>query len=354
MHIRPTIVAAALLMGTTVLTGAATAADVVQGANGTVDTTTSRAGPWVPPGPVSPTPTPKLDASTLSRGAIGMTVDQAAASYGSVTVSYADGSTSTEPASGAVRASLTSAVKGASVPLKAGTVLGGDNRTQITDSLNVPDAVIGWFWNKDKDGNWHSCTATLIGAQTVLTAAHCVYDLASHSFGTAAQFIPGVTDGKTPPFGVFDVSAATVLNGFIDNYDGHNYGSSMPWDVAVVQLQQDAGHAISKDGVWLGFEVDDASDFHATMVGYPADKPNGTMWQVSCDIPAANFGDTAFKHDCDSAPGSSGSAMWLISPDHYVFIRGINVAEDDTANYGVRITQPTFQWIIEHDPSAQQ
>ena len=42
----------------------------------------------------------------------------------------------------------------------------------------------------------------------------------------------------------------------IDNYDGTNYGSAMPWDLAVITLAEDAGNQLG----WLGFRVDDASE----------------------------------------------------------------------------------------------
>ena len=106
------------------------------------------------------------------------------------------------------------------------------------------------------------------------------------------------------------------------------------WDLAEIELAEEAGNQIG----WMGFRIDDASDFKAEIIGYPGDKPDGTMWDVKCDVPAANFGDQLFWHSCDTYAGSSGSAMFENADGKGdLYIRGINVAEDDKVNYGLRL-----------------
>ncbi len=114
-------------------------------------------------------------------------------------------------------------------------------------------------------------------------------------------FLPGLTDPESAPFGQFDWENINILKGYIDNYDGTNYGSAMPWDLAVITLAEDAGNQLG----WIGFRVDDASQWAATIIGYPGDKPDGTMWTVSCDIAPDQFGDQIFYHTCDTFAGSS-------------------------------------------------
>ena len=118
----------------------------------------------------------------------------------------------------------------------------------------------------------------------------------------------------------------------------------LPWDLAEIELVDNAGDQLG----WLGVKVDTASDFKATILGYPGDKPDGTMWQTSCDIPTANFGDQVFWHTCNTAPGSSGSSMWEDDGKGNLSIRGINVADDGKVNYAVRIIDSYFQFIIDN------
>src|SRR5262249_12289494 len=145
----------------------------------------------------------------------------------------------------------------------------------------------GWLWTQDQAGNWTTCTGTLIGPKSVLTAAHCVYDHATGGWVKAMTFIPAETDAQTAPFGQFDWTNVNILKGFIDNYDGKNYRSIMPWDLAEIELQEEAGTQAG----YMGFRVDSGKDFHATMISYPGDKPDGTMWTQTCNIAAKDFGD---------------------------------------------------------------
>jgi V8-like Glu-specific endopeptidase len=62
-------------------------------------------------------------------------------------------------------------------------------------------------------------------------------------------------------------------------------------------------------------------------------------------VPPDHFGDQIYYHDCDTYAGSSGSAMWEDAGKGDLYIRGINVAEDDKVNYGVRLIKPYFQFI---------
>ena len=96
------------------------------------------------------------------------------------------------------------------------------------------------------------------------------------------------------------------LQGFIDNYQGY-YGSVLPWDLGIITLKQPIGDNLG----WLGYNNYEAlGDFTANIVGYPGDKPGGTMWRSTCDVLAENIGDDYFQYDCDTYPGSSGSSVY--------------------------------------------
>jgi V8-like Glu-specific endopeptidase len=253
-----------------------------------------------------------------------------------------DGTTESKPASEGMRAILEKATA-PSESSQDRVIVGTDDRKQITDASGYPDRVVGWLWSQASDDSWSTCTATLIGPFTAVTAAHCVYVHDKGGWVKQMLFIPGVTDPESAPFGTFDWENVNILKGFIDNYDGTNYGSAMPWDLAVITLAEDAGNQLG----WLGFRVDDASDWDASIIGYPGDKPDGTMWSNTCKIKADQFGDLIFWHECDTFAGSSGSSMWEDQKGD-LYIRGINVAEDDKVNYGVRFTDSYYQFIIDN------
>ncbi|HEX4297154.1 MAG TPA: trypsin-like serine protease [Devosia sp.] len=306
----------------------------------------SRAAPATIPGTAKPLPVPSADPANASRGIFGADEAAALASMGTVTLN-SDGSVDEQPASASLRSLVSDEVKGKD---NSGTtpryVPPPDTRTQITDASAYPDDTVGWLWVQDQKGGWATCTATLIGPQSVITAAHCVYDHETGGWVKSITFYPGITDGKTAPEGSYDYQSAHILKGFIDNYDGKNYDSVMPWDLAEITLKSDAGNQIG----WMGFEVDDSSPWHATIVGYPGDKPDGTMWQSECDIPANPTPISNFSHVCATYAGSSGSSMWQDAGGGDLYIRGINVAENlgMKLNFGTRLIDSYYQFLLDN------
>jgi V8-like Glu-specific endopeptidase len=333
-----------LMLGVALLATPGFAADSIPSNKGSGQPPVNRAAPAALPGKVAPKPALKIDASALSRGPLALDPAAAAASMATVTRS-SDGSVTETPASEGLRAILESEIKASNPSMSTDRVVGPtDDRAQVTDSNAFPAYTVGWLWSQDQKGNWSTCTASLIGPKTVITAAHCVYDHETGGWATDIRFLPGVTDAASAPFGEFEWNSANILKGFIDNYDGTNYGSVLPWDLAEIELVDNAGEQLG----WLGVKVDTAADFKATILGYPGDKPDGTMWQTSCDVPTANFGDQVFWHTCNTAPGSSGSAMWEDDGKGNLSIRGINVADDGKVNYGVRIIDSYFQFLVDN------
>ena len=135
---------------------------------------------------------------------------------------------------------------------------------------------------------------------------------------------------------------AYVVQGFIDNYQGY-YGSVLPWDLGIITLKQPIGDNLG----WLGYNNYEAlGDFTANIVGYPGDKPGGTMWRSTCNVLAENIGDGYFQYDCDTYPGSSGSSVYAYDEGAKArIVVGVNVAESTDFNTAVRINAAYLEWI---------
>ena len=223
------------------------------------------------------------------------------------------------------------------------TVFGPDDRVQIKNTKTYPFRAIGYLESKSAEGNYSSCSATLIGPKTILTAAHCLYNHDAGGWLEDFFFVPGL-NGMTAndaPFGGYEYETAYIVEGYITNYQGY-YGSVVPWDLGIVTLKDPIGDHVG----WMAYNhYTELGDFTANIVGYPGDKPAGTQWRATCNVLAENIGDDYFQYDCDTFPGSSGSAVYALDGNNQRVIVGVNVAESPAANTAVRINETYLAWI---------
>jgi V8-like Glu-specific endopeptidase len=222
-------------------------------------------------------------------------------------------------------------------------VIGPDDRVQITSTKDYPFRVFGLLQSESASGGFGTCSATLIGPRTILTAAHCLYNHDEGGWNVDFLFAPGLNGFDDAPFGVAGWENAYILEGYISNYQGY-YGSVVDWDLGVVILDRPIGDQLG----WLGFGHEpNLGNFAADIIGYPGDKPGGTMWQANCDIHPENVGEITFIYDCDTYPGSSGSSVFrYFQADQNRIIYGVNVAETETFNIAVRLNEAYYNWIL--------
>lgn len=76
------------------------------------------------------------------------------------------------------------------------------------------------------------------------------------------------------------------------------------------------------------------------MTGYPADKPEGSLWSTTCDGTQFSYVDPAdnlLRHSCDSTHGQSGSAMFDSGRNVRAVLTGGNDEGKDITNWAIKV-----------------
>ena len=215
------------------------------------------------------------------------------------------------------------------------SVLGRDTR------MRVPSSERNWPYYRV--GKISGCSASIVGRNKVLTNAHCVFNIEKQRWRTPSTFTPG--QNPTAPWGSWNVDYATVLKTYTTRtrYDS----VAMEHDYAILTMKNDnwTGQHV---GTYMGyFPLHSASCSQVDgrrakkrIVGYPGDKPFGTMWNSGvCDDWNYSCGSKVVRHQCDTSPGSSGSPMLLFFNSGSPRVIGVHAFAGRSSNGGPVFTR---------------
>ena len=221
-------------------------------------------------------------------------------------------------------------------------VIGADERVQIANTSLYPFRAVAQLQLYDQFAQLTGlCTGTFIGPDTLLTAAHCLYDpIAGWTHDVAV--IPG-KNGAFEPYGYAFAANFWVPDGWIDT------GGSTLYDWGVIKMPSPAlGATVGWFAVAnLTTSTLSRSDFMPAIVGYPGDKPLGTMWAGS-KPQFLSVGAFNLSYDVDTAAGQSGSAIFSLNTGEWFlgYIVGVHTQGGVTANTGSRIDQGLLDDIL--------
>ncbi|MGH2633203.1 MAG: trypsin-like serine peptidase [Tepidiformaceae bacterium] len=224
-------------------------------------------------------------------------------------------------------------------PIVERSVVGSDDRTQVTDTSDFPFSAIAYLELYDASNvEVGTCTGTFVGPDVLLTAGHCLWQAGGGGFTKHIRVVPGKS-GDLEPFGSEYATDWWVPDAYINSggNDLFDWGEIRLPDRVLTQLT----------GGWMHIGVLQTAtleerDFTPAIVGYPADEPAATMWGDSA--PAFDSVEAHYLgYSIDTAGGESGSAVWSLNTasPYFGFVVGIHTSGGSAGgdNRGTRVDE---------------
>jgi glutamyl endopeptidase len=205
-------------------------------------------------------------------------------------------------------------------------VLGLDTRVQLKPAV-YPYRAIALITTSGA-----RCTGWMVGADTVITAGHCVHRGSTGSWYNLNDYIiyPG-HDGTNANYGSCKAKRLYTTEGWA-------LGSKPEYDYAAIKLNCQVGQATG----WLGFAAPTTTkNLPAIISAYPGDKPLG-QWVGFDSIKKEDSNWTYYKNDTYS--GMSGAPVWYDAGKRALAF-AIHTYRVPNFNRGARINSEVFKNI---------
>lgn len=174
-------------------------------------------------------------------------------------------------------------------PIQGRSIIGTDDRSEITATTAFPNRAIVRILN-----SLGQCSGSLVAADLVLTAGHCVH---KSGWATNYRVSPG-QNGTSSPYGTCGVTQQWAGSTWTTVRD-------MRQDWGLLKLDCTVGTTTG----WFGSSCRSSSieGVEVTVRGYPGDKLS-TMWSSSG--PIAKSDANRIYYDIDTFGGQSGSPVF--------------------------------------------
>jgi V8-like Glu-specific endopeptidase len=226
--------------------------------------------------------------------------------------------------------------------------------TPVT-TVGYPDSAVVHVVSHFADGVVEWGSGTMIDANHVLTAGHCLYSARHGGFATSVSIYANQI-GNYAPFGVAYATHERTFGSFIaDERDTPGRHAPGDGDVGLLTLDRALGNRTG----WFGWGCNNNDNFFRGLLmntkGYPADQGfSGTvMYSQAGYIQGAvagsrvGFGALHWStNQMSCIPGQSGSAMYLYAGGHRTIYGVLDVGNNQVGGYAERITPYVYNTLL--------
>ncbi|NOT62235.1 MAG: trypsin-like serine protease [Acidobacteria bacterium] len=214
------------------------------------------------------------------------------------------------------------------------SVIGADNRVNITDTTVYPWRAITKLLVRWPNGQTGGCSGTMIASRYVLTAGHCVHQDSKGGWASSIEVVPGL-DGTYRPYGSAFASYYRSVTAWTEDQNPEA-------DYALLTLDRHIGSTVG----WFGYgNWSDLEGVTGHLAGYPGDLGSGREMYYDYD-PIADTNDKRLFYRIDTFNGQSGSGVYRkIDGNRYVM--GVHAYGNtgDGYNKATRINGSRFDRI---------
>lgn len=214
-----------------------------------------------------------------------------------------------------------------------------DERERVTPTTALPASAVTLLFGELANGDVYSCSGTVIAPQVVLTAAHCLFSSEDDGWFRQLFVAPGADRSfgdVLSPYGMTRAVDAVVPRGWTE------LGEDPEFDFGLVQLEEPlGGRSGTVPLTVLPDEILTNPAFRYQAMGYPADKPFGTLWRAPAQG-STPIGSELVRTSADLTEGMSGGPLLLEMP---VAVFGLVSFETPFSNVARRITDRVVNFV---------
>jgi len=188
-------------------------------------------------------------------------------------------------------------------------IIGKDDRLPVIKKSQKTEGI-GVLYSKFRSNEGLSnCTATAIGSDYIMTAAHCVYDISTKTFAKEISFLPGLIKSAPNISDRYFVKKVHVLKDFAKQEANNEITISS--DIAILKVASYQQKAVKEAHGAKEMKAFDRPGKDYDFYAFPGDKlDQHSLWREhGCRSSLSQGNKKIVETDCDTVKGMSGGAL---------------------------------------------